>query len=60
MPPDFDKLPVPKNNNEDSKNQSDDIKSLIKEDDKNKKQSADMESSDKDFEKLLLDKIKNN
>jgi len=60
MPPDFGELPVPKNNNEESKTESEDIKLLIKEKDKNKKSSTEIEASDEDFEKLLLEKIKNN
>ena len=60
MPPDFDELPVPKNKNEDNKNENQEIELLITEKDKNKKRSTEIESSDKDFEKLLLDKIKNN
>ena len=60
MPPDFDKLPVPQNNNKDNQDQSKDIELLITETDKSKKQLTETESSDKDFEKLILDKIKNN
>jgi len=60
LPPDFGELPVPKNNNEESKTESEDIELLIKEKDKNKKSSTEIEDSDEDFEKLLLEKIKNN
>jgi hypothetical protein len=60
MPPDFDELPVPQNNNEDTQDQSKDIKLLITENDKKNDQTMDAESSDKEFEQLILDKIKNN
>ena len=60
MPPDFDELPVPKNNKKDNENENKDIELLITEKDKNKKQSTEIESSDKNFKKWLLDKIKNN
>jgi hypothetical protein len=59
MPPDFDELPVPQNNNEDIQDQSDDIELLITDNDKNKKLFIETESFDKDFEKFILDKIKN-
>ena len=58
MPPDFDELPVPQNTNKDDKDQSKDIQLLITKNDKNKNQSTEIESSDKDFLKLILDKIK--
>jgi|TARA_Y100000389_G_C17157464_1_gene362672 hypothetical protein len=60
MPPDFDELPVPQNNNKDNKDQSKDIELLITENDKSKNPSTELESSDKDFLKLILDKIKKN
>ena len=60
MPPDFDELPIPQNNNEDNKGQSKDIELLITENDKSKSSSTEIENSDKDFLKLILDKIKKN
>ena len=60
MPPDFDELPVPQNKNENIQDQSKDIKLLIIENDMENNQTFDVESSDKDFELLILDKIKNN
>ena len=60
MPPDFDELPVPQNNNKDNKDQSKDIELLITENDKSKNPSTELESSDKDFLKIILDKIKKN
>ena len=60
MPPDFDELPAPENNNEDTQDQSKDIKLLITENDEEKDQTIYTESADKDFEQLILDKIKNN
>tara|TARA_Y100000389_G_C17174740_1_gene370917 strand:+ start:258 stop:587 length:330 start_codon:yes stop_codon:yes gene_type:complete len=60
MPPDFDILPVPENNNEDNQDQSKDIELLISENEKGNNQSIEIKSPDTDFEKLILDKIKNN
>ena len=60
MPPNFDELPVPQNNNEDSQDQSKDLDFLITEIDRSKKQSTEEEISDIDFEKLILNKVKNN
>ena len=60
MPPEFEELPVPQNNNENNQDQSKDIELLITENEKSKNQSIETKSSDTDFEKLILDKIKNN
>ena len=57
MPPDFDKLPVPKTNDE-IEPKSDDIKSLITENDKDQK--TETEISDKGVTQFILDKINNN
>ena len=51
MPPDFDELPVPQNKN---------IELLITENNQNKNESSDIDRSNKDFLKLILDKINNN
>ena len=62
MPPDFDELPVPQNNqnnNEDNQDQNKDIQLLITENNKSQTQSTEVENSDKEFIKLILDKIKN-
>ena len=60
MPPDFGELPIPQNNNEENQDQSKDIELLITENNKIKNQSTENNSSDKDFLKLILDKIKKN
>ena len=59
MPPGYDELPIPKDN--ETKNDVDDgnIKSLIKNNTDNI-ESNNIENSDLTFEKNLLDKIKNN
>ena len=60
MPPDFEKLPVPQIIKEDNQDQSKDIKLLITENKKIINQTTEIENSNKDFEKFILDKIKNN
>jgi len=58
MPPNFEKLPVPSNKKIDEESQTSNIESLIKENNNDEKLETD--ESDKDFEQLILDKIKNN
>jgi hypothetical protein len=58
MPPDFDELPIPSNEKVDKESQISNIESLIIEKDSNEK--SEIIESDKDFEELILDKIKNN
>ena len=58
MPPEFDELPIPSNEKVDKESQISNIESLITEKDSNEK--SEIIESDKDFEELLLDKIKNN
>ena len=60
MPPDFEKLPVPQTDKQITQDEGKDIESLIIENDQNGDQSNETESSDEDFEKLILDKIKSN
>ena len=60
MPPDFDKLPVPQNNKEVTQNQNEDIELLITKINKEKDRVINSESLNKDFEILILEKIKNN
>jgi hypothetical protein len=60
IPPGFYELPIPKNNNKNNQDQIKDIELLITENNKGKKEISDTKSSDSDFEKLILDKIKNN
>ena len=58
MPPSFEELPVPSNEKVDKGSQINNIESLITEKKDNKK--SENVESDKDFEKSILDKIKNN
>ena len=58
MPPEFDELPIPSNEKVDKESQISNIESLITEKDSNKK--SEIIELDKDFEELILDKIKNN
>ena len=58
MPPSFEELPVPSNEKVDKGSQNNYIESLITEKKDNKK--SENVESDKDFEKSILDKIKNN
>ena len=58
MPPEFNELPVPSNEKIDKDTQINNIESLITE--KNSNEKLEIIESDKDFEQLILDKIKNN
>ena len=58
MPPEFEELPIPSNEKVDKESQISNIESLITEKDSNEK--LEIIESDKDFEELILDKIKNN
>ena len=58
MPPEFDELPIPSNEKVDKESQISNIELLITEKDRNEK--SEIIESDKDFEELILDKIKNN
>ena len=58
MPPSFEELPIPSNEKVDKESQVSNIESLITE--KNSNEKIEIIESDKDFELLILDKIKNN
>ena len=58
MPPSFEELPVPSNEKVDKESQINNIESLVTE--KNNNEKLEVFESDKDFEQLILDKIKNN
>ena len=58
MPPEFDELPIPSNEKVDKESQISNIDLLITEKDSNEK--SEIIESDKDFELIILDKIKNN
>ena len=58
MPPEFDELPIPSNEKVDKESQISNIDLLITEKDSTEK--SEIIELDKDFEQLILDKIKNN
>jgi hypothetical protein len=58
IPPSFEELPVPSNEKVDKESQINNIEILIAEESDNKK--LETVNSDKDFEQLIIDKIKNN
>ena len=58
MPPEFDELPIPSNQKVDKESQISNIDLLITEKDSTEK--SEIIELDKDFEQLILDKIKNN
>jgi PBP1b-binding outer membrane lipoprotein LpoB len=58
MPPKFNELPIPSSEKVDKESQISNIESLIIDKDSNEK--SEIIESDKDFEELILDKIKNN
>ena len=59
MPPSFEELPVPSNQKITKENQSNNIKSLIIDENIIDKKSENVET-DKNFEQSIIDKIKNN
>ena len=58
MPPEFNELPIPSNEKVDKESQINNIESLITE--KNSNEKLEITEPDEDFERLILDKIKNN
>ena len=58
IPPSFEELPVPSSEKVDKESQINNIEILIAEESDNKK--LEFVNSDKDFEQLIIDKIKNN
>ena len=59
IPSSFEELPVPSNEKIDEESQTNNIESLIKENNNNDEK-LETDGSDKDFEQSILDKIKNN
>ena len=59
MPPEFNELPVPQSNIEKDQDQNKDIELLISKDNIDQNNKDQINKSDKDFLKLLLDKINN-
>ena len=61
MPPDFDELPTPGNDNQEQKNvENSEIKSLITGSENKSSKSQSNSNQDSTFENLILEKIKNN
>ena len=60
MPPSFEELPIPSNEKNDKESQINNIESLITEKNDNDNKTLEAAESDKNFEQLILDKIKNN
>ena len=58
IPPSFEELPVPSSEKVDKESQINNIEILITEESDNKK--LEIVNSDKDFEQLIIEKIKNN
>ena len=58
IPPSFEELPLPSNEKVDKESQVNNVETLITE--KNNNEKLEALESDKDFEQLILDKIKNN
>ena len=58
IPPSFEELPVPSSEKVDKESQINNIEILIAEESDNKK--LEIVNSDKNFEQLIIDKIKNN
>ena len=60
MPPDFDELPIPKSEDVNENQGKNSIQKLITDDDNTPSQTTKSESSEKNFEKLLIEKINKN
>jgi len=60
MPPDFDELPVPKADKDEKIDQDKDIELLITKDVANQENTDQIDNSDEEFLKLILDKIRKN
>ena len=58
VPPNFEELPIPSNEKVDKKSEINNFESLITK--KNNNEKLEVLESDKDFEQLILDKIRNN
>ena len=60
MPPDYNELPVPKKNNLEKKSEGSNIETLISKTNNQDELSKSSDGINKNFEDLLLEKIKNN
>ena len=60
MPTDFEKLPLPQNQETNDQNQSDDIETLISNSELDNNENKSIENTSKELEESIIDKIKNN
>ena len=60
MPPDFEKLPLPQNEQTDDQNQTDDIETLSTNSQVDNNQNKSKENTGKALEESIIDKIKSN
>ena len=60
MPTDFEKLPLPQNQETNDQNQSDDIETLISNSEVDNNENKLIENTSKELEESIIDKIKNN
>ena len=60
MPTDFEKLPLPQNQETNDQNQSDDIETLITNSDLDKNENKSIDNASKELEESIIDKIKSN
>ena len=60
MPTDFEKLPLPQNQETDDQNQSEDIETLISNSEVDNNENKLIENTSKELEESIIDKIKNN
>ena len=60
MPPDFEKLPLPQNEQTDDQNQSDDIETLITNSQIDNNENKSIKNTGKALEESIIDKIKSN
>ena len=60
MPTDFDKLPLPQNEQTNDQNQSDDIEILITNSQTDNNENKSIENKGKELEESIIDKIKSN
>ena len=60
MPTDFEKLPLPQNEQTDDQNQSDDIETLIINSELDNSENKSIDNASKELEESIIDKIKSN
>ena len=60
MPPDFEELPLPQNQQTDDQNQSEDIETLIINSELDNSENKSIDNASKELEESIIDKIKSN